>query len=423
MTMPRKITPKGNDKYLLCVSCGYDELNRQILHRKTITAKSERELEKQYALFYAEVQRNEVAASGSMTLEKYYYYWKENYCIPQKHAPTTLEYNDNIFKRIKTSLGDKRISKIEPKHLLAFYKQLAKPGVKKIQQKKGSEQPPEPKTLSPNTIKKYHTLLHTLFAKAVQWKLLPVNPADSIDTPNTETKEKAIYDREQLNTFLKALKEEPADNRLMVELALACGLRRQELFGLKWEDIDADKRTIHIARALVYTPSSGIVVKSPKNKTSKRVVSYPEFIDKTLKQHKAKQVAKRLKLGDKWEGDSLGEKDNKKDFIFTQWNGKKAHPTTFYKWLSKFTTKIGLPHISPHTFRHMAASYLLLAGHDVRSVSSMLGHAQTSTTMNIYSHVIEKTHQAAAETMNTILEESSVQQTSQNEKSRPSQPA
>lgn len=408
--MPAKIKKRGENSYLLSVARGYDSKGKQIVQTKTVYASSAREAQKQYALFVAEIEQGQTSTSGKMTLAQFYDYWKESYAITiKKHQPTTLAYNENLFARIREGLGHMKLNQIEPKHLLSFYKNLAEPGIKKLQKRKSdSEKTPqkeEPLTLSSNTIRQHHSLLSSLLRKAVQWNLIPYNPAERIDAPQVTRKPKSIYTADQLGQFLQTIESQSTDKRLMVMLALACGMRREEIFGLQWKHINVENRTIKIEQASVYTPATGIIIKETKNQSSNRLITYPTFIDLLIKQHRTKQSAKKLKLGDKWQGAKSADKDSSEDFVFTQWDGKKAHPNGFYTWLRRFAIKHELAPISPHVFRHMAATFLITAGTDIRTVSGKLGHAQTSTTMNIYSHLLKTAEQGTADTMNDFLEQ------------------
>lgn len=404
--MPSKIKKRGENTYLLSVAHGYELNGKQRVYTKTVTANNERELQKQYSLFVAEVERGEVSTSGNMTLSQFYDYWKEHYAIMiKKHEPTTLAYNDHLFDRIRISLGNKKLNKIEPKHLLAFYKNLAEPGIKKVPTKKNSTEKKPPEKLSSNTIKKHHTLISTMLNVAVKWNLIPYNPAKRIEPPKAEIEQKTVYTEEQLGQFIQALKPQPVKYKAMVFLALTCGLRREEILGLQWKHFDFENKTVKIEQAVVYTKQTGVIAKKTKNERSTRLLTFPSYILPVLKQHKTGQLANRLQLGTKWEG----AKEAEDDFVFTQWSGKLMFPYTMNKWLTKFVENNNLPKITPHIFRHMAATYLITAGHDIRTVSGKLGHSQTSTTMNIYSHLMDKAEKETADTMGDILKNATEQ--------------
>jgi Site-specific recombinase XerD len=108
--------------------------------------------------------------------------------------------------------------------------------------------------------------------------------------------------------------------------------------------------------------------------------------------------------------------------VFTQWNGVPAHPHSFNFWLKRFIEDKHLPHISPHSFRHMSASYLIAAGTDIRTASGKLGHAKTSTTMNIYAHLLKSAEKKTADTMETFLQQTTEKARS-TQKKQANQPA
>ena len=238
-----------------------------------------------------------------------------------------------------------------------------------------------------------------MFNNAVKWNLIPYNPAKRIDPPKTETKSREIYTVEQLYQFQEALEDEPLKYRSLASLALTCGLRREELFGLQWKHIDLEKRTVEIEQACVYTKATGTIIKGTKNQKSTRLVTFPNAILPILKQYKAEQLSKRLSLGENWAGAELPEDD----YVFTKWDGKLGFPYSMNKWLDRFVVAHNLQRITPHVFRHMAATYLITAGHDIRTVSGKLGHSQPSTTMNIYSHLMEAAEKETANTMDALL--------------------
>ncbi|WP_186451145.1 site-specific integrase [Sporomusa sp. KB1] len=226
---------------------------------------------------------------------------------------------------------------------------------------------------------------------AIKWGLCSANPCERTDTPKATSPHITVYNEQTLSEFLAKLDAEETKYQALILLALSTGMRRGELFALKWNSIDIDRNILKIRHTLQYISGEGLTLKEPKTELSSRIVSAPPTVMAILKRHKAEQAAKRLKLGGtiekggKWEG--AEEPEN--DFLFCTWNGKAMHPDTLNNWLSKFTEANNLPHISPHSFRHMAASFLIKSGVDVRTVSGKLGHARTSTTTDIYAHVIQ----------------------------------
>ncbi len=412
--MPSKIKKRGENSYLLTVTAGYDGQGKQLCHTKTVTANSPREAEKHYGLFLAEIEKGQVATSGKMTLTEFFEYWEKNFAN-SRHAPKTIVYNQGLFKRIKVVLGSKRLDKIEPKHLLAFYTNLAEDGIrqdpnarwrkeKPADQEAAIEKVPTKTTLSANTIRKYHVLLRSLLEKAVQWQFIAYNPAAKVEPPKTQKTYKKIYDEETTGNFLLCLQNEELKHRVMALLALSTGMRRGEIFGLEWSHIDLDNGIVDIQQSSQYIPKIGILTKTTKTEDSNRMITIPESIIILLKKYKIEQTTRRLKLGDKWRP-NIPKEDNTidKERIFTTWNGEPAHPDSFNTWLKNFIADNDLPHLTPHSFRHMAATYLITNGADLRTVAGKLGHSNSTTTQIVYSHLLKSAEKETSDMMETFI--------------------
>ena len=125
-----------------------------------------------------------------------------------------------------------------------------------------------------------------------------------------------------------------------------------------------------------------------------RTVSLPASTMLLLKDYQEEQLSEQELLADKWIAS---------DRIFTKWNGEPAHPHSFASWLNRFTANHDLPHISPHNFRHMNATYLIVSGIDIRTVAGKLGHTQTSTTVNTYAQFLKEAEKKTADAMEELL--------------------
>lgn len=333
-----------------------------------------------------------------MTLKQFYTYFKEH---SEKLAPKTLQFYDGLFIRIEAALGHKKLDDITPNHIRTLIKNLSEEGVYQGSRKDKSQ-------LSQNTILKYHRTLNMLFNRAIKWGLASFNPCQRTDSPKTELRPKKIYDEETTGRFLILLENQETKHRAMALLAISTGMRRGEIFGLQWKHINFETGTIKIEQASQYLPGKGIFIKDPKTEGSKRIVSISKSIAAVLKKYKTEQLAKRLKLGKikdggKWQG--AEEPEN--DFVFTTWDGKPAHPDSINTWLKKFVADNALPAITPHSFRHMAATYLITSGTDLRTVAGKLGHANTNTTAIVYSHLLKSAEKETADKMEKFLQEAS----------------
>lgn len=395
------VRSRGENTFEITISDGYYEVDGkkyQKRYSKTVTSKTAKEAADLRAKWITETKGGILLTNERMTLKQFYAYFKTH---SEKLAPKTLLAYDGFFTRIESALGHKQLDDITPNHIRSFIKNLAEPGIYKGRRK-------DQVKLSDTSIQKHHKLLNLLFNRAIKWGLASFNPCERTDTPKAKSPHITVYDEKTLSEFLAKLDTEETKYQALMLLSLSTGMRRGELFALKWNAIDFDNSTIRIAHTLQYLPGKGLKLKEPKTELSSRKVSVPVSVIAILKRHKAEQAAKRLKLGGtiekggKWEG--ADEPEN--DFAFCTWNGKAMHPDSLNAWLVKFTTENRLPHISPHAFRHMAASYLIKGGVDIRTVSGKLGHARTSTTTDIYAHVIQSAEQATADIMGSFLEQS-----------------
>lgn len=248
--------------------------------------------------------------------------------------------------------------------------------------------------LSAKTVQEHHRLISTVLEQAVKEGLVPFNAASRTDLPKVERKEVNYFQPEQVAAIRDALEQESIKWKTLIHLFLITGARRGEILGLKWDKVDFDANRIFICNSILYSPDVGIYESSPKTERSKRFVSLPTETMQLLRKYKTWQTEERLRLGEYYENQG---------FVFAQDNGKPMHPDSVTDWLNKFSARRGLPHINPHAFRHTMASMLYFNGVDSVSISKRLGHAQVSTTANIYAHVMEEADQKSAEILSDIF--------------------
>lgn len=175
----------------------------------------------------------------------------------------------------------------------------------------------------------------------------------------------------------------------MITFDLFSGLRRGELLGLKWEDIDMDARTLTVQRTLNYLPQKGVYVDSPKSTTSRRPLHLSGTAVALLLEQQAWQNDRRAELGDTW---------TETGYVFTTDDGNTIFPTSVTTWFREFIRGTGLPYVSVHSLRHTFASLQISDGVPLVVVSRQLGHAKASTTANIYAHVIAEAEAKADQT-------------------------
>ncbi len=250
------------------------------------------------------------------------------------------------------------------------------------------------KPISESTINHYHRVLSSVLTSAVHWQLIPSNPCNRIKPPKIDKTDIKVYDEQQISKMFSKLDKEPEPYRTLIKLITLTGMRRGELLGLEWKDIDFDKCTISIERTSSYIQGQGYITGKTKTTGSTRTLSIGAGTAIMLKEFKQWQQNHINKIGDAWtNSDRLG----------TKWDGTPMYPDTISSWFRKFLKRAKLPPIRLHSLRHANATLQIADGVDIRTVSSRLGHAQTSTTLNIYAHAIQARDQAAADRLEQII--------------------
>lgn len=397
------ITKRGNS-YRIRVYVGEDVTGKQLFKSMTWTPQSgmtarqvEKELNRQATLFEESV-RNGRYFDGNIKLKDFCEIWFKEYAEPQL-KPRTVQYYRNMSKRVYAALGHIQIGKLQPKHILEFSRQLSEPGVRGIQGVKNKEGKVTRKQsdapLSPKTIKNYLTFLSTVLSTAVDWRVISDNPCKYVKPPKQERKRLEFMDDEQIAKFISYLDQEDAERKAIFYLLIFTGMRRGELLGLEWSDIDYDNKTIRIQRTIQYTPELGVYEDTTKTEGSDRVIKTSDAVLAVLKKHQAEQRLQQFKCGDLWK--------NYTNKIFTTWDGKFMHPNTPYKMLQGILKKNNMPAVSLHSLRHSNASILISSGANIKAVSSRLGHSNVSTTLNIYTEQIKSADAAAADALDAAL--------------------
>ena len=447
---------KRGDTYRITVSCGYDLNGKQIRRTMTWTPEpgmtrrqTEKELDRQAVLFEERCRTGQVL-DGNIKFADFAERWFKDYAEKQLR-PTTVARYHVLMPRINAAIGHIRLDKLQPHHLMQFYNNLAETGVredtryqstvdfKALLKSRGMTKrefakqanlsvyvldsmtrgdkvsatsahkiastlklpldkvfrPAEGKdTLAVSTILHHHRLISSMLSTAVKWQLIFSNPCSRVVLPKNKRKEAVYLDEDQAAQLPQALEGESLQHQVIVKMLLYTGMRRGELCGLEWKDIDFERAVISVRRSSLYLSGKGVFEDETKNETSERCMKVSDDVIAMLRIWRAEQAKERLRLGDQWQ-------DN--DRLFTAWNGAPIRPDVITAWFHKFVTKNGLPPIHVHSLRHTNATLLIAAGTNLTTVAARLGHANTTTTSKIYAHAIKSADQAAAEALRDIL--------------------
>lgn len=379
---------KRGDGYKITVSNGYNIHGKQIRARMTWTPPEgmtkrqiEKELQRQAVLFEEAVKSGKATTKDVRFVDFSERFMRDHIRVNRK--PNTVARYERDLKRINEFLGHVKLSKITPADITAFSASLQQDGIKQDGGK-----------LAPSSV---NTIMRTLSAAlgyAVKWGYIPTNPAENAEWPGQGESDPAYLDEQEARVFLSKLQDEPIRWRALIICDLLSGLRRGELLGLQWPDIDFTNHLVHIRRTWNYLgKNTGCYFATPKSSRSRRPVHLSTSFFVTLLEYKQWQDQRRCDLGDAWEGSPDDPR------VFTTDAGAPVNPTVPTWWLSKFTKRIGIQHLSIHSLRHTYASLMIADEVPVVEVSNQLGHAKPSTTTNVYGHVIASAHAKSIATL------------------------
>ena len=259
--------------------------------------------------------------------------------------------------------------------------------------------------LNNNSVIRYQAMLSSIFKKGVQWGLINENPCSRAEYPKAEEIDVRVLTEEEIPKLLDALSDAPPQYSAITQLALLLGARRGEICALRWSDIDFEKKTLSIKRTVQSIPGIGLVFNTPKTRRGKRCLRIGADCVELLQEYRQHQIQERLRIGSRWARKVTIENgkvvDN--DMLFTRWNGEPLDPETVSTWFPRFLEEHGLPAVHFHSLRHTNASLLIAQGVDVRTVASLLGHAQASTTLDIYAHAFDKNKRKAQEKLGKAI--------------------
>jgi integrase len=334
------------------------------------------EADKQLTKKLGELDNGMLNTNSKQTLSEYLDIWLETIAKPRLHPRTFGDYKDLMRLHVRDSLGKIKLSDLKAIHIQKLYGELQ-----------------TEKKLAARRVRYVHSVLSSALKKAVELDILPRNVAKLVQLPKQTKKEMDVLSQEECEMFLKALESERLGT--MFSFALATGLRPEEYLALQWKDIDFDKQTATVRRALIKLQKCEWYFAEPKTKSSRRILPLPVSLVRELRKHRRKQNEERLKLGAAWQNH---------DLVFpSQIGTPETHSriTRVFKRVlknAKLRTTLRL-----YDLRHSHATLLLKAGIHAKVVSERLGHSTIALTLDVYSHVLPSMQAEAAAHLETML--------------------
>jgi integrase len=339
--------------------------------RRYVSAKRKGDAEKALRQAMTDADRGFVFDGGTLTLENYLTRWLTDSVKDTVRRSTFVQYKSVVNRHLIPALGRLKLKALTPAHARSLYRE-----------KLDCE-------LSPRTVQYIHVTLHKALKQAVMDGLIPRNIADAVKAPQAHKIEVTPLTPAEVKVLLSAASGDRLETLYIT--AIHTGLRRSELLGLKWTDIDLDARTLSVQRSLdrdgTFNP--------PKRNKSRRTVKLTAQAAEALKGHRARQNEERLQLGSLWEDWGL---------VFPNQSGKPMNADYLYhRGFKPLLERAELSGFTFHSLRHTCATLLLSKNVNPKIVSEMLGHATISQTMDTYSHVMPGMREVAATALEEVL--------------------
>ena len=311
----------------------------------------------------------DLSEQGNMTLSEWIEKWLTSYAEPTLRESTVRGYRSDVRHHIKPALVNKMLRSITHRDVQKFYNALVR---KTYKASDGNE-----RRLADATVRGVHMLLHEIMEAAVRSRLIVMNPTDGTVIPKLNRPPMKILNEEQLDKFMKAIRAEPLWYDFFYT-EITTGLRRGEICGLKWCDLDETNGTLKICRSIHSAPGGALEVGNPKTKKGTRTILLPPSTLHVLKERRKMALTE-------WIFPSLLEPE------------KPTAPSAAYHRLKVILKAAGLPDIRFHDLRHTFATTALEHGLDVKTLSAIIGHISSATTIDIYSHITGAMQRQAAQ--------------------------
>ena len=368
------IRKRAKGSWTIVLDYGTDsDTGKRRQHWSTIRG-TKKEADKKLSELLHQIDIGNFVKPTKITFGEYLKQWLTDYVHTNVRAATAEGYRIIIERHVIPSLGMIILSQLSSSHIQRYYAGAIADGRR---DKKGG--------LSARTVMHHHRLIREVLSHAMKRGLLARNVADAVDPPRPVPKEMKALDTEGVQQLLlgaKGTKYFP-----LIHLAIFSGMRRSELLGLRWKDMDLIKGTVSISQVLHCLPGGLIVFEQPKTAKSKRLVSLSSDAVLALRAHQETEEA-NLALAD-----SSLEKDR---LVFSQIDGSPFLPNTVTHAFGKISKRVGFDGIHFHSLRHTHASIMLQQGVSPKTVADRLGHSTVTITLDTYSHVTPGIKEEAA---------------------------
>ena len=355
--------------YYACFDYGRDGTGRRV--RQTKCFRDRTAAQEALCQFELKRQRRQLQLPSRLTVGEWLDYWLEQIIRPNREDTTYYCYRGMARNHIIPALGQVPLQQLDPYRIQRYYGDML-----------------QRKSLGANTVYKHHILLHTALKAAFRQGILPDNPVDRVEPPRLCSPRQYFYTPEQLRTLFHAVVGTRLE--LVVKLAGYLGLRRSEICGLRWENVDLEHYLIHICTVRT-TAGGSVVQKQPKTAHSIRklgIAGLDDLVGLLIRERERQEACCRMDRG--WTDSG---------YVIVREDGKPYDPNRVTGAFHQFIQERGLPPITIHGLRHTFASLANSARVPLLDIGKTLGHKDCTITGRVYTHIFDQTHQ---EVLNTV---------------------
>ncbi|MFS0592533.1 site-specific integrase [Cytobacillus horneckiae] len=291
----------------------------------------------------------------------------------------TIEYMDKTYKnRVKASTYDRTMSLLNT-HILPWFENIQLKDINPFMVHEFYDE--KIKEYTPSYVQRMHEIMRRILYKAFEWELILKDVASRLEPPKKEKTVLDVWSVQNVNDYLKFTKH--SRYHPIFYLAAHTGMRKGEILGLSWEDVDFESRKLKINKTL-YKITGEFLLQSPKSYSSIRTIYMDDDLIRVLKKQKVKQNIEKMKFGTVYKEHNM---------VFAQETGEFINPTAVNQLFTRFIKQSKLPYIRFHDLRHTHATILLQMGVNPKLVADRLGHSSVKITLDIYSHVLPEMQQ------------------------------
>jgi integrase len=369
MGMKGRVYKRGKT-YSIEVRLVKDENNEWLRDRKG-GFRTKKEAEAYLADVIAKANKGEYAEYENMSVKAFLTLWLDEYCKNNLKSSTYANRKNMVETRIIPVLGKYKLEDLKPIHFTRFYNDL------------------HAKDYSPEYIHTMHSCMRTAFKHAFKWQLASRYVMENVDAPKFErNRQLDTWTLQEASAFLKFTESIEHDYKhIAYVLAIFTGMRKGEILGLRWSDIDWNRKTLQVVQTVYKPMKQAPTIQTPKTSGSMRSISLPDNVLDELKIHKKKQNELRLRFGSAYEDNQL---------VVPRPDGKPMDPRGMNEHFTECIKKSGMKKIRFHDLRHTHATIMLQLGEHPKVVSERLGHSNVNITLDTYSHVLPNMQEDAA---------------------------